>query len=207
MAKSRSPRALTGEECRRIIERFKGMFHRHSIDITQHALGEDLAEIDWLASIRGDVCAAGSPAWQDQPRATRSLRKVLLTERRSRALEKCSGLAGFPGIIRHLKCLRAEAAYSASDASDQAWDRLYEVEIAARLAHMPVSISFAEPDVLAADSTGETVAFACKRPRELGTVRKAMFKAFEQLHAHGGMGFVAINADLLLNPIASSCFP
>jgi hypothetical protein len=79
-----------------------------------------------------------------------------------------------------------------------ALDRLFEVEVAARLAsQVGVTVAFEEPDVVAAFPPAPPFALACKRPRRLKRIGDALRSAKQQIRRAGIPGVVVLGIERL----------
>ncbi len=199
-----SAKHLASDDCRRIVATIRGIMQRYGIALDAAPLEAELAEAEWLASFDGDVLF--SAAWDPPTRArtTDAVSRVLRLKRIAWALHMASDLPGFERIVGRLRDLRIRTAAPQGDAADegrfgQAWDTLFEVEVAAQLMGEPLSVSFEEPDIVVRFSSSDALlGLACKRPRSLQSVAGAIGSAVGQIERFPGPGAVVLSLDLLL---------
>lgn len=195
---------LTGEECRRVTHAIRGVMAQYGVNLHASLLEADLAEAEWLAGFDGNVLF--SSAW-DAPNRQRTIGaacRVLRLKRVAWALLVAAQISGFEERVARLRDLRVLPLAPHGDARDEgrlgeAWDLLFEIEVAAQLCGGPFGVEFAEPDIVVS-MPGDlgTFAIACKRPRRSTSVPGALGDALRQLARFDGPGIVALSLDLLL---------
>jgi hypothetical protein len=192
-------KVLTCEHCRTLIERLRRAFGAGGVRIEDLVLWYDLADVRWVAELRGAVLDLWGAAGADRDRATRAAYHATLLDRTAKALEVCSDLPGYRPVARHLKNFRLLP--SKGDAARQAADHMYELEVAARLSTSIPGIVLDEPDIRVSDPDLGTFSIACKRPRAIDTVASAADDGIEQIRKMGTCGIVFVCADRIIDPL------
>jgi hypothetical protein len=201
---------LTGVECRQIEAAIRNVMRRNRVALAESMLEHDLAEAEWLGGFDGDVLF--SKAWEE-PTRTRTIEAATIVLRLKRvawALTVASRLRGFKQRLRALRELRIRSGAPQGDLADeaaraQAWDLLFEIELAAQLARKPLLVTFEEPDVVVSRPDGSSrLGLACKRPRRLVSVPGAVGDAVRQVAESGDLGMVVLSLDLIVGQHAGA---
>lgn len=114
------------------------------------------------------------------------------------ALSVGVGIAGFDAVAKHLRNLRW---MTGAGAATQAWDQLFELEVAAQLrVGGPSAVRFGEPDIRLLLDNHQWIAVACKRVTGERACREKVGRAVAQIAKSGVPGFIVVNIDQLLAP-------
>jgi len=188
------PRPVTAKECDRTAHILRATLESQGIRLEETPLEGDIQEVSWLAGTEEDIFASDGPFESEPERAVRALVKFLRLDRTRKALQRSIELPGFGRVAKALK----QISVSLSGTEDsQAWDRLFELELAAQLVCDHWRIEFGEADVLLVDARGDALGWECKRPRNARTIRRNVDEACRQLQQRQLPGIVAVNLDLL----------
>jgi hypothetical protein len=115
-------------------------------------------------------------------------------------LRIAASLAALPQIANHeqYRQVLAEQVNLLDNPDSAALDRLFEAEVAARLAcQVGITVAFQEPDVVAAFPPAPPFALACKRPRHLKRISDALRSAKQQIRRAGIPGVVVLGVERL----------
>lgn len=197
MASSSSATELTPEVVAYTATNIRKLLRRLRITKLECSpLFAELSELDWLAQqgefFRGTATPDGAEANRVAYASIRALRLAYV----ERALGACSALAGFRNLLTHLRNLRVDLKGPA----DMAWDLLFELELAARFRSERWTVGFFEPDFRLHDKSGLSLSFACKRPRSIDSLLRAVAKGAQQVTAQATPGVVAVSLDHVLKP-------
>jgi hypothetical protein len=196
------PLELTGERVRRIAAKIRDVFSKHHLPIDGSPLAGSLEDLDWLGREDGPIFRPGGPYERDKDRANQAVVAVVRLTRISQCMEKCVDLPGFRGVARHLRSLQTvlEDPQGARRAQTgrQAWDLLFETEVAGLLTASGYAVRMEEPDLVLALDREPGFAIACKRPQSVPGIRRAVCDAGSQILKQHPAGLILVNIDAIL---------
>lgn len=198
---ARDAQWLSARTCRAVCGRIRETFRRMSIELGVLALADDLNEIDWLGNLSEPLAEYAPRDEAERARYANAFRMTVRARRIERAFVRCESAPGFAGLLRHLRRLKLVGQ---GGERSQAWDLLFEVELAAQFLAAGVWVEFSEPDLLVSESSGSTpderMAVACKRPTDREACVRQARAAVAQIHSSGFPGLVAVNTELFVAP-------
>lgn len=188
---------------RRAYDLVKACYEQCGVVVTDTEIGRAIANIEWLAE-RGEALADVPRLSTERFRFWLAWCDLLRLDGVARAFAVCRRFEGFRDLLRRTRYLRTPTVLDAEcqpPAWGEAWDRLFEVEVAARLRHTG-EVRFAEPDIVVREPEGEYVV-ACKRPRSADRIASAARRAAAQIVKSGRTGVVLIGLDVDGSPIVA----
>jgi serine/threonine-protein kinase HipA len=170
-------------------------FQQNEIDLKRTPLEKDLEELEWLSRYEPILWDPRGAVGQDAERTIRAFIAFTRLDRIQRAFERCSRMAGFEQVVRGLRGLKWSLA---GPQGSQAWDRLFEIELASLLDAKHWTISFRETDLVF--TAGDEFGIECKRPRKKESIVRNVADACKQLQRRGLPGIVAVDLSMILKP-------
>lgn len=148
-------------------------------------------EFDWVSSFsRGPFDEIHGAMSADVERAVAAVLPFFQIRDITLALEALGPVAaGNPNALRALRRRFDRIEVQGADAQN----RIFELEIAGRLARNGVPVRFDEPDIVAAARPFGRFALACKRPQNLLRIRERIEDGARQVGRHGRRGFVVVD--------------
>lgn len=155
-----------------------------------------LVEVDWMASFDGPPLDETSGASRvDTERAADAVIRFLQMQDITAALVALGPVAlGNPEAVRALRKRFDRIETQTADAQD----RLFELEVAGRLARRGIVVEFDEPDIVAKSHGLGLFSLACKRPHNLDRLRERIGKGAAQIASRGLQGFVVLDLQPLI---------
>jgi serine/threonine-protein kinase HipA len=192
VTKKASPRPITRDSVNQIVTRLEATFEALKLPLEGTPLRSEIDDVEWLSNASASDIFSKSGAHEIDPERTRDcVLKLIRLDRVRKSLEHADRIPGFKNVLRHLRNL------SSDDKRKQAWDHLFEVELAAQLQSPHWELEFRETDLVIRDFSGRELGLECKRPRNSSTIARNVKEAIDQLNARMQMGIVVVNLDLV----------
>jgi hypothetical protein len=153
-----------------------------------------ITEAEWLGSLTSDPLRG-----RDTDEARRCFNALLEFEQLDRIAASLSNLPRIANHEQYAKYL-SKQVNRLSGLHSPALDRLFEMEVAARLACQPeLTVAFEEPDVVACFPSALPFVVACKRPRSLKSVAANIRGAKHQIRRCGKPGVIVIGMEVIFH--------
>jgi hypothetical protein len=190
------PQEMTPGHLLAITRAIRAAFDRHGIRVAGSTLEDDLRGIEEVASSGVSLRSLPPTGTPSRASALRAYGTLPRAQKMAAALLVASCLDGFRTVLRRLPGLHIEVG---PGPRSQAWDLLYEVEVAAQI-HLggEDEVRFGEPDLQVRSVDPGFIAVACKRTSTDAACRGRMQDALDQVRAAGMPGMFVINTDQIV---------
>ncbi|MGV8038568.1 MAG: hypothetical protein AB2L07_00290 [Thermoanaerobaculaceae bacterium] len=135
-------------------------------------------------------------AWEADPQ--RAIGAFMLVEQAHRLAQVWSWGRSVPGVAERAAVVRKQLNRLHTQ-DGPALDFLFELDIAARLAHRGFSVVFREPDLVLDCGEAGPLALACKRPRSVDGVGQALRRARRQIEGAGMFGVIVTGLEAVFH--------
>lgn len=191
------PQELTSAHCHEVAYHLRARLDALGVRLgAVSPVARLLVEVDWMASFDGPPLDMTSGASRvDAERAADAVIRFLQMQDITAALVALGPVAlGNPEAVKALRKHFDRIETQTADAQD----RLFELEVAGRLARRGIEVDFDEPDIVAKAVGLGRFCLACKRPHNLDRLRERITKGADQITTRGLTGFVVIDLQPLI---------
>lgn len=200
---------LTAARCREVAGVLRAQLDALDVKLPPSSpLARLLADVAWMASFEGppldDVSGASGA---DEDRAVGAVLRFLQLQDLAAALAALGPVArDNPEALRALRKRFDRIDTQQADAQN----RLFELEVAGRLARRGIRPEFGEPDIVARSVGLGRFCLACKRPQNLDRLRERIREGADQIAKRGVKGFVVLDLQPMIfkndDPVRRSRF-
>jgi hypothetical protein len=191
------PQELTSAHCREVAHHLRTRLDALDVKLSASSpLAALLTDVEWLASFEGPTLDGVSGASSEDPdRAAGAVLRFLQVQDITAALVALGPRArANPEALSALR--KRFDRIETQEAATQ--DRLFELEVAGRLARRGIWVEFGEPDVVARSTGLGRFCLACKRPQNVDRLRERIREGADQIARRGLRGFVVADLQALI---------
>lgn len=191
------PQELTSGHCREVAHHLRTRLNALGLTLgAASPLARLLVEVDWMASFDGPPLDETSGASRvDAERAADAVIRFLQMQDITATLVALGRVAlENPEAVKALRKRFDRIETQTADTQD----RLFELEVAGRLARRGIRVEFDEPDIVAKSHGLGRFSIACKRPHNLDRLRERIDKGAAQIARRGLQGFVVLDLQPLI---------